>query len=777
MADVQEIYAILLARQYQEELFQDLPGKRKREKGGQETLVDCPFCGKPDKFSYSSREPLWKCWRCEEAGDWLRYLEKAKGLDFREALHFLAQAAGVEVAGADSRQYQAYTKRASILEEAQAIFVQELSLKREGEPSPEAAAIMEYLLSRGYSGPEWEAMELGAYTDRETLQRELKAKGYSRQELKDSGLLSPKSLGDTHQLTLLWRDSAGRAIGIAARSILPGQELESRGLPKYFYSAGLKKSEGLVGLASARGAEELILVEGPLDALRLQSLGLKAVALGGTSLSAAQVRALQANRTKGILLALDRDEAGQQATEKALQTLRLSELKSYVVSLPEGYKDPDELVRDKGLEAFQDCLARAEAWPRWMGRRIASRQDLSTDRGLDRALDEFLELYSSLEDGQERRRLLDALRDSTGLTEEELSGKLAKTALRASQRASERVLEATLAQVQQRAAQGDILGAEADLEAGLQELRTARGVQVPEPYLVEDLIADIHATRDGLQTGYSSLDSILKIPQGALTIVAGRPGQGKTTLLLNLLLNQLRAYPERAFYFFSYEEARKFLALKLIIMAGGHVFQAQEFNLEAHLNYFQEKRGTEPAIEKAIKQYQEWTEAGRLLISDSMPSGEDLAATIGWLARRGPVGAIFVDYIQKIPLRQPLQQRYLEIKRVSELLLQQAVQQDVPIVLGAQLGRKVGAVSKVTLDNLRESGDIEQDANLVLGLYNKAAEEMEETGQAIQAREVELWVSVLKQRGGVAGRSKPLSFDRPALRIKDRQRVDVDERY
>ena len=204
---------------------------------------------------------------------------------------------------------------------------------------------------------------------------------------------------------------------------------------------------------------------------------------------------------------------------------------------------------------------------------------------------------------------------------------------------------------------------------------------------------------------------------------------------------------------------------------------SQDFNLEAHLNYFQEKRGTAKDIEKAIQEYQQLTESGRLLISDSMPAGEDLAATIGWLAKRGETGAVLVDYIQKIPLRQPLQQRYLDIKRVSELLLGQAVQEDIPIIMGAQLGRAKGYGSKVTLDNLRESGDIEQDANLVIGLHNKAVEEIEESDdpQAVaagQAKVVDIRASVLKQRGGVAGRSKTLAFDRPILRISDKQKMD-----
>jgi KaiC/GvpD/RAD55 family RecA-like ATPase len=63
----------------------------------------------------------------------------------------------------------------------------------------------------------------------------------------------------------------------------------------------------------------------------------------------------------------------------------------------------------------------------------------------------------------------------------------------------------------------------------------------------------------------------MRIPQGALSIVSGRPGHGKTSLLLNLLLSLLSQYPDQRFYLFSYEEARTWLALKLVIILAGEI--------------------------------------------------------------------------------------------------------------------------------------------------------------------------------------------------------------
>ena len=91
MADIQDIYDLLLQEGYQEELFRDLAGKKvRKEKGGRETLVDCPFCGKEGHFSYHRDKPVWQCWSCGKAGDWITYLKLRRGWDFLESLHFLA---------------------------------------------------------------------------------------------------------------------------------------------------------------------------------------------------------------------------------------------------------------------------------------------------------------------------------------------------------------------------------------------------------------------------------------------------------------------------------------------------------------------------------------------------------------------------------------------------------------------------------------------------------------------------------------------------------------
>jgi replicative DNA helicase len=241
-------------------------------------------------------------------------------------------------------------------------------------------------------------------------------------------------------------------------------------------------------------------------------------------------------------------------------------------------------------------------------------------------------------------------------------------------------------------------------------------------------------------------------------------------MLLNLAVNMLQA-TSKSFYLFSYEEARKFLALKMILILAEQALHKKQ-NQEAYINYLRDKRGTNEAIEEAIQRYEIWISEGRLILSDEALPGDRLAKTIGRIAQAGNVGAIFVDYIQRIPWsgegRRQLA-RYEEIKAVSALLLEQAVTTDIPIILGAQLGRGQGQgdKKKIRLDNLRESGDIENDANTVIGIFNESVAQMEEDGQEVDSPTVPLEVHLLKRRGGQAGKKVVLQFDRPILKIKD----------
>lgn len=764
----EQIYSILLSRAgYAENLFQDV---REARRQGREMVGECPFCHKPGKFSYSLVKPLWRCWSssCGHQGDWIDWLEQFHGQPFQEALAWLARDAGIELDGFDRAAYQEKQRRISLLEAVQAYCERELW-------RPAGAEVLAYLRGRGYSDEDIGRMQLGAYNSREALQAHLAGLGYGQQELEESGLLK-WPWGEWHRLTMLWQDAAGRAVGLVGRALLPESQLPE-GVQKYRYSTGMPKAEGLIGIDAARGSSRVLLLEGVLDAKYLSAQGLPAVAIGGTSFSKQQERVLLWAGVEELLLALDADEPGRAATREIVRQLYNSrDLRTYVVSWSGGYKDPDELVRAEGLEALQEATRAAVDWPEWLAWDICQQEDLETTRGLDAALDRALRAYTSIQDALHKKRLLKALREATGLAPEDLQYRLDVARQRAAQEAQKRATEATILEARQQLAGGDLRGAEEALAGGLLQIRASRGVEEPEPYLATDWQEELATLTAGRRIGWECLEPVVRIPGGALMYIAGRPGQGKTTTMLNMLCQQLDLYPTDRFYFFTYEESRARLMIKLAMIRAGVTLQA-ESNFEAYLGKLRDRRELarlpakqQEPIREALATLDEWTSSGRLVMVDRPYPVEDLAAVIGLVGSRREAGAVFIDYVQKIPVREVASAGYLDIKHRSQLLLEQAVLHELAIVAGAQLNRAPESRSNKDLlpSDLREGGDLEQDANTILGIRSQETEEAE-GGQAGTSETVSMTFQVMKNRGaGGVGRKFSLDWHRPTYRLVDK---------
>jgi replicative DNA helicase len=161
-------------------------------------------------------------------------------------------------------------------------------------------------------------------------------------------------------------------------------------------------------------------------------------------------------------------------------------------------------------------------------------------------------------------------------------------------------------------------------------------------------------------------------------------------------------------------------------------------------------------------------ESGRLRIIDDPFYIQKFPKIIESLKVKVPLGCVFIDYIQKIKNKQRFGTRQLELANTSNIILETAKRYSIPIILGAQLGRDKESKNKVKLDNLREAGDLEQDANLVLGLHNQAMEEAQEKQTQLTSRKVDLTITPLKNRNGIVNKTILLEFDRPLLRIKDK---------
>ena len=288
---------------------------------------------------------------------------------------------------------------------------------------------------------------------------------------------------------------------------------------------------------------------------------------------------------------------------------------------------------------------------------------------------------------------------------------------------------------------------------------------LPQPYTFKDLLKDLTEVKEGLKTGFKSIDTLIEIPQAAITLIAGRPSHGKTITQLNLLLSMVQQYPELKFYFFSYEETRSQILLKILNILSRDMI-SEKHNLANLEGYLRGGHKTRETINEAAEYLQKLTESGRLVISDVPYHVDDLAAIICKLRGKfgQSLGAVFIDYIQKIKIKSKHPTRQLELQKISEAILETAKSNNLPIILGAQLGRGTGKKEVLRLDNLREAGDIENDSKLVIGIWNQSKEDE----NSAQSRKVDLELVILKNRNGPSNQSIFLEFDRPLSALNEK---------
>lgn len=289
------------------------------------------------------------------------------------------------------------------------------------------------------------------------------------------------------------------------------------------------------------------------------------------------------------------------------------------------------------------------------------------------------------------------------------------------------------------------------------------------PYTFSDLERDIIQTPEGLKTGYKKIDDFTRIPQGSITIIAGRPSHGKTTLSMNFCLNMADIYKDKRFFFFSYEENRRKVGLKFLNILSREELDKKQ-NLRQLERYIRGGNKIKPKIEEGKRKYECLTESGRLWIIDEPYYVDDLVDTIIYLKEiYDNIGAIFIDYIQKINIKEKSNTRQLEIQKISNRILEAANNLSIPIILGAQVNREVKNFKDLTLDKLREAGDIEQDANLVIGLYNETKEKLGEDRDDVSESVIELKLRILKNRDGNPNRDFTLYFNTPILKITNEE--------
>lgn len=748
MNDIEKIYDILVGQDYPGKLFRDLK-KLKRTSTGY--IACCPFHeDKSPSFSISGTKPVWNCFAGCGSGDWIQYLQKKDGKSFKEALELLAYDAGYTLEhSTDFPTLSREIIKTSALESAQGLFSQLLF-------APQGKEALSYLIQRGYDDNFIRSMELGFFPPYDEIHGYLSSHGFLEETIQECGFLT-SGLGSTHLVTIPYRDKIGRVKGFIVRSIDDAVQ------PKYKFTYGTEK-DTLFNLHQAKTSNVIVVVEGFLDALYATALGIDGVvALGQAQATEKQIQNLGKLPNTSIVLALDDDDAGHIGTERSIPLFNQCSSRMYVIPSFNSYKDPDELLRNNGKDAFLESIKHAVPAPLWNIERILSKHDYSSQIHIDTAKKEALSYLLKLTDSRYISLVKKIIFKKFELDEHDFEREIIHYQKIRNREEAYRKYKKLVNQSKSLLEENNIEELDSYLRETLPKLRVDIA-SVPASYSFEEFIGDVKLSQHGLKTSYDELDKYVTIKPGTITILAGRPRHGKTTLMINLIVNLVKKYPDKSFLYFSYEESRKDIAVKILANLSEYVINQNQniTNIENSLR----GNNTPDEIETGKKYLKEILDSGRLQIFDSSSTVDELSDIIQIHTENGTIGAVFVDYIQKIKIVGKFPSRQVELQKVSERILEAAKQCAVPIILGAQLNRDTINRTRPKLENLRESGDIENDANTVIAIYNESVENSDnEQNFNNDVSIVDFELHILKNRNGLSNKVIKLKFNRPVLKI------------
>ncbi|MCY3914550.1 MAG: DNA primase [Chloroflexi bacterium] len=345
------------------------------KKAGRNHKACCPFHNeKTPSFIVNPERQTWHCFgACSEGGDLFTFAQKIHGWEFKEALRELAAEAGIALRAQTPEQKSASDRRDALRGMVNAA----ADLYQDRLQAGDALAVRRYLTeSRGLNDETVRIFQLGYAPDSwDWLLLSLRRLGYSDEDIVEVGLAVRSDKGRVYdrfrnRLMIPIRDERGRVVGFGGRALGQDESAKYINSPQ---SALFDKSGLLFGLDMGKGAIResgtAVIVEGYLDVIQAHQAGyLNVVAQMGTAMTERQIGLVAPRFAGKIVMALDADEAGQNAARRSLEVARQALSRDYagrlsvdlrILQAPAG-KDPDDFLRQSPA-AWDSLVAGAQA--------------------------------------------------------------------------------------------------------------------------------------------------------------------------------------------------------------------------------------------------------------------------------------------------------------------------------------------------------------------------------------------------------------------------------
>ncbi len=396
------------------------------EKRGGSYWACCPFHHeKTPSFAINEANQYYHCFGCGASGDVIKFVCEMESVDFIEGVKMLADRAKIPMPKQeDDNGRTAELKRKKdtvlkILNDCAHFYLDNLN-------SGKADAHIEYILSRKIPANIVRSFGLGASLNYTDLPKFLLAKGYSKQDILDSGTVNEVDgrLTDAQGGRLIYPiiNSYDEVIGFGGRVLKKtnfAKYVNTRDTIVFTKRKNLYNINLLKKLKRAQTIREVIMVEGYMDTISLYQAGFKnVVASMGTSLTQDQARLIK-RYTDTVLISYDGDAAGQKANLRGLDILKEEGLNVRVVPLPEGL-DPDDVIKKMGNEAYRQCLDSAMPLIDYKIDVLKKGFDLTRTEDKRKFVAEAIKIINTAESNAEKEELLKKLRAMSGISFESL---------------------------------------------------------------------------------------------------------------------------------------------------------------------------------------------------------------------------------------------------------------------------------------------------------------------------------------------------------------------
>ena len=315
----------------------------------------CPFHHeKTPSFSVNGEQNLYYCFGCKAGGNVVQFVEEMEHLTYREAVEYLAKQIHMPIP--ETQEDPDYERRRSQRERLLGANKAAARWYHAQLWLPENQRILDYLHKRGLDDGTIRKFGLGAAPEEwDALTRALEQQGYTQDELRLAGLtvVKQETRFDMFRSRAIFPiiDAQGQVLGFGGRAMGDAQ-------PKYLNTSDtpvFNKRKGVYAanlLRKQRDLKRVILVEGYRDVVALIQHGVNGVvATLGTALTNEQARLLKRYAPE-IWVSYDGDSAGQHAIMRALEIFEQEDIRARVLFFPDNL-DPDEFIRQRGLDAFE----------------------------------------------------------------------------------------------------------------------------------------------------------------------------------------------------------------------------------------------------------------------------------------------------------------------------------------------------------------------------------------------------------------------------------------